>query len=372
MSLKHIIFFPGYALLWLGYINPVEWGKARNAAKSARQWKFRDQLAPLYSLVFYGLFTWLGVAIWKSNNRVSNTPPQLNSTEENKRLMPSDFREKPSWMTISGPPARAETVSLADILVGTWHADFGRYSETLQLMSNGSYSCKIEITRGPESGQITDTSGTWSLKDDQLNFIDSSGSRTHKIHNSSENTFAILNDAGSESFVSYTRLNSAQKLESVPEEILNPAVISTWSIDRIRTEINTIYAKHGVEFGDKKVQEWADQQVWYQKVPGLGYSAAESKFTQTERKNVELLADARSAKMKPTAKTNPPANQSKLAFIDGESNFRETPSTTSAVKFQPRKGTTGTLLERNGKWIKLELDNGDTGWAHESNLKSID
>jgi hypothetical protein len=55
MSLKHIVFFPGYLFLWLAYISPKEWGKPRNVAKSSRQWAHRDYLAPIYSIVFYGL-----------------------------------------------------------------------------------------------------------------------------------------------------------------------------------------------------------------------------------------------------------------------------------------------------------------------------
>lgn len=62
-------------------------------------------------------------------------------------------------------------------------------------------------------------------------------------------------------------------------------------------------------------------------------------------------------------------DQKIMAFIDSESNFRMEPSVNSAVKFQPRKGTTGLVLERRDKWVKIELENGNIGWAHESNLE---
>jgi hypothetical protein len=65
-------------------------------------------------------------------------------------------------------------------------------------------------------------------------------------------------------------------------------------------------------------------------------------------------------------------DQKIMAFIDSVSNFRMEPSVNSAVKFQPRKGTTGLVLERRDKWVKIELENGDIGWVFETNLKSVD
>lgn len=59
----------------------------------------------------------------------------------------------------------------------------------------------------------------------------------------------------------------------------------------------------------------------------------------------------------------------RMGFIDSESNFRTGPTTKSKIKFQPRKGTEGTAVERQGDWIRITLDNGDSGWAHKRNLE---
>jgi hypothetical protein len=53
MYWKYIVFFPGYLLLWACYVSPREWGKQRNVTKTARQWKHRDLLAPVYSIAIY-------------------------------------------------------------------------------------------------------------------------------------------------------------------------------------------------------------------------------------------------------------------------------------------------------------------------------
>ncbi len=73
-------------------------------------------------------------------------------------------------------------------------------------------------------------------------------------------------------------------------ERLNTTVVSMWDLARVRYEINTIYARRGVEFLDKEIQAWADTQSWYQRVPGRNASGAESLFTDSERFNIELLA----------------------------------------------------------------------------------
>ena len=44
---------PGYAQLWLQYNSPIEWGKKRNAAETARKWKNRHWFAPILSIIWY-------------------------------------------------------------------------------------------------------------------------------------------------------------------------------------------------------------------------------------------------------------------------------------------------------------------------------
>lgn len=53
MEIRHVIFFPGYAILWVLYMFPTEWGKARNTAGSSRRWASRDKLAPVVAILIY-------------------------------------------------------------------------------------------------------------------------------------------------------------------------------------------------------------------------------------------------------------------------------------------------------------------------------
>jgi hypothetical protein len=65
------------------------------------------------------------------------------------------------------------------------------------------------------------------------------------------------------------------------------------------------------------------------------------------------------------------ANLERFEFIDSESNFRVGPGTSHAIKYKPLKGTVGTLIQKNGRWIRIQLENGDSGWAHQQNLRII-
>jgi len=44
---------PGYLQLWFQYNFPIEWGKKRSVAESARKWKNRHWFAPGIALVWY-------------------------------------------------------------------------------------------------------------------------------------------------------------------------------------------------------------------------------------------------------------------------------------------------------------------------------
>ena len=52
---------PGMVLIWSSYYFPTEWGKKRNVAESARQWRNRSFFAPFYTtlliLMIFLIFT---------------------------------------------------------------------------------------------------------------------------------------------------------------------------------------------------------------------------------------------------------------------------------------------------------------------------
>jgi uncharacterized protein YecT (DUF1311 family) len=65
------------------------------------------------------------------------------------------------------------------------------------------------------------------------------------------------------------------------------------------------------------------------------------------------------------------ASLEQFEFIDSESNFRVGPGASYAIKYKPLKGTVGTLIQKNGQWIRIQLENGDSGWTHQQNLRII-
>ncbi|HID29068.1 MAG TPA: hypothetical protein EYP19_03590, partial [Desulfobacterales bacterium] len=47
-------------------------------------------------------------------------------------------------------------------------------------------------------------------------------------------------------------------------------------------------------------------------------------------------------------------------------NVREGPGTGSRVLFQAEKGVSFKLLKRQKKWLKVQHEDGEVGWVHES------
>lgn len=48
--LWYILWSVGYVMLWFRYVGPFEWGKKRNVSTTAREWKYRHIMAPVYTL----------------------------------------------------------------------------------------------------------------------------------------------------------------------------------------------------------------------------------------------------------------------------------------------------------------------------------
>jgi len=64
--------------------------------------------------------------------------------------------------------------------------------------------------------------------------------------------------------------------------------------------------------------------------------------------------------------------QSRGIFIDNESNVRAGPDTKSKILLQSKTGHTFDILESSGKWYKIRLDDGTTGWTNRINLKILE
>lgn len=85
----------------------------------------------------------------------------------------------------------------------------------------------------------------------------------------------------------------AEEVAEPPKGNLNPEEISQWNAARVRYEINTIYARHGVMFPKPEIQAYFDTKDWYQPVAGLSFADAENKFSEAERRDIEMLGARR-------------------------------------------------------------------------------
>ena len=76
-------------------------------------------------------------------------------------------------------------------------------------------------------------------------------------------------------------------------ESLNSQLIATWDASRVRTEINSVYARYGVDFPNRELQSWADKQPGYKRIPGRTFDDVDLLLDGNDRSNIELLAARR-------------------------------------------------------------------------------
>ncbi|MDB4143256.1 hypothetical protein N9733_07300 [Akkermansiaceae bacterium] len=100
--LWYLLCSPGYLTLFLKYLNPVEWSKTRNVAKTARQWRFRHILAPFitafYAFLLFSLFMAESNSSELSENEepAPSSSPLINNDEKRASSSSSSFSLPPS------------------------------------------------------------------------------------------------------------------------------------------------------------------------------------------------------------------------------------------------------------------------------------
>jgi hypothetical protein len=93
------------------------------------------------------------------------------------------------------------------------------------------------------------------------------------------------------------------------EELTVPDVNES-SLDDITYAINEMFARHGIDFKDKKVTQQFSEFPWYEPRPGLTYDQAEQEFSDLEKQNLKVLTRCRDAKLAATRrKSNPGRGQ---------------------------------------------------------------
>lgn len=117
-----LIWAPGYAILYISYLFPNEWGKKRSVAQSGRQWKHRHVLAPIFSIIFYFFLLFLiigliqshfsGVSQSTTNTNVSsvNTSPDTdqNAIQNNSSIKTDSTSSNELQPAVSNEPKQNE------------------------------------------------------------------------------------------------------------------------------------------------------------------------------------------------------------------------------------------------------------------------
>ncbi len=85
--------------------------------------------------------------------------------------------------------------------------------------------------------------------------------------------------------------------EAFPEtrlRLLTVADVEGWNVDKLRYAINEMYARHGLTFKDKSIQNYFAKFSWYRPNPNRSTADIESAFSQIELSNKKFLAEFRS------------------------------------------------------------------------------
>jgi hypothetical protein len=83
------------------------------------------------------------------------------------------------------------------------------------------------------------------------------------------------------------------------------------SLDEINYAINEMYARHGVDFKDKKVSNQFSEFSWYKPRTGVTVSEAEGEFSDLEKGNLKTLQRCRDAKVAAANRKSHPAHRQK-------------------------------------------------------------
>ncbi len=90
-------------------------------------------------------------------------------------------------------------------LVGEWNTSYGRYSETLTFMADGTFQRIMEVVRGPKQDSSTKSIGKWQLNGQELLLTTDKETTKEKIGFSSSNSFETPSAFGQNGVLRYER-----------------------------------------------------------------------------------------------------------------------------------------------------------------------
>lgn len=88
--MKKLLWLPGFVIIAIMYFLPTEWGKQRNVTRGGRWWAYKDNIAPVISILIYIL---IGMFIFGSFS--SHLDDKKDVTKNSIEITPSESNDKP-------------------------------------------------------------------------------------------------------------------------------------------------------------------------------------------------------------------------------------------------------------------------------------
>ncbi len=161
------------------------------------------------------------------------------------------------------------------------------------------WSCTYDVT----SQQVTPTS---VASGDQAEQGTAPAEAPNADNTGANNAFADNSDDSGEADQADNEFPGEKFPATRLDELTVPDVNES-SLDDITYAINEMYARHGVDFKDKKVAGQFGDFSWYQRRPGFGANDAEAEFSDLEKANLKTLRNCRDAKIASAKRKSRPA-----------------------------------------------------------------
>lgn len=163
------------------------------------------------------------------------------------------------------------------------------------------WSCTYDIT----SKQVTPTSRAAADQPEQ----ESASSDQQSSDQSGANNPSASNDT-TDSGVDESADNEfpGEKFPATRLDELTAPDVNESSLDEVNYAINEMYARHGVDFKDKKVSGQFSGFSWYKSRAGFGAKDAEAEFSDLENQNLKVLERCRDAKIAAARRNSHPVH----------------------------------------------------------------
>ena len=95
-----------------------------------------------------------------------------------------------------------------------------------------------------------------------------------------------------------------ERFPATREEAVTMEDVNELELTDIRYAIFEMFARHGAEIHDAKMNKAFSQFAWYQQRTGVSFDDVEAEFTEVEKKNLAVLRRCRDAKVASSHRSN--------------------------------------------------------------------